>query len=121
MGLFIDGFDADFDQLKIKEISDKYQINREDIGSLTTPNEMTFNNEKLLALLEIVEIIKSKKIPKNKMADFLDNYVNTSLLVSAYQKNFDYYKTNYFYLEHISKEEIKNDLSKLSITKLLII
>ncbi len=112
MCLFIDGFDAGFDQIKIKEIADKYQIDKKDIGILTTPDKMTFNNEKLLALLEIIKNIKQQNIKKNNLSKFLKNYIINSPLILSYKRNFDYYKTNYLHLDHITDDEVKNEIIK---------
>lgn len=108
MSLFIDSFDAGFDQNQIKEAGEQYDMTMNELSILTNPDEMTFNNERILDLIKIVKDIKLKRI-KN---DQLDDFIADSARIAAYRKKYDYYKSNYLHIEHITDEEIKNEITK---------
>ncbi|NTU98694.1 helix-turn-helix transcriptional regulator, partial [Candidatus Falkowbacteria bacterium] len=106
MALFIDAFDSGFDHKKINEIAARYSFSLDEVGLLTTPFEMTFNNERQLELFELVAAYKKQKKYK-KVADFVDK--NTDAV--AYRKKFGYYKSNYCYVKSISPEEQAADIA----------
>lgn len=106
--LFIDGFDTGLDQQKIREAAKKYDLTVEEIGVLTTPSEITFNNKRLFDLLNTVKIATTKNLDIKKLANFIQN----NSLVKRYIKNFDYYKSNYAQIKHISLDEIKEEIKK---------
>lgn len=72
--LFIDTFDAGKDQEEIKKIKEKYDLPLEEVSILSTPVQMTFTNERQLAIYKIAELILAKKInakSQKSLADFL--------------------------------------------------
>jgi hypothetical protein len=60
LSLFIDGFDPGYDQQKIKEISKRYNLTHDEISALTTPTELTYNNDRQLRLLSLIDKAGSK-------------------------------------------------------------
>lgn len=106
MSMFIDAFDAGFDQQKIKEIAEQYHFTLEEISLLSTPAEMTFNNERLLALYELVIQFKRQK----KTISVVE-FVKTNTDAIAYRKKFDYYKSNYSFVKHITVEEQAEEIA----------
>jgi phosphohistidine swiveling domain-containing protein/DNA-binding Xre family transcriptional regulator len=115
--VFIDSFDPGFDQKKIDEIALQNKLTKEDVVILTTPVEMTFNNERTFLLLEIIKKIKKKKIKFKNLDKFLENFVETDLQIKDYKIKFDYYKSNYASVEHITKNEIIKEVKKYLLDK----
>jgi phosphohistidine swiveling domain-containing protein/DNA-binding Xre family transcriptional regulator len=112
LSLFIDSFDMGFDRDEIKRIADEYKFSIEEISVLTTPAEMTFNNERLLEMCEL-----AKKFEKSGMT--AQKFVETDRDAGAYRKKYDYYKSSYAFEEHISNDEVVNDLKRYSKNKKL--
>ncbi len=100
ISLFIDAFDSGFDQKKIGEIAKRYGLSLDEVGLLTTPFEMTFNNDRQLELFELVAAFKKQKKHKDALS-----FVNNSPEAISYRKKFGYYKSNYCYVKSISAEE----------------
>lgn len=115
--IFIDSFDPGFDQKKIKEIAEQNNLSKEEISILTTPAELTFNNERVLALLEIIKKVERRKFFADKLDAFLKNFVEFDSQVEKYRLNFDYYKSNYAVIEHITDQEIIDEIKKYLIEK----
>ncbi|MFA6227020.1 MAG: PEP-utilizing enzyme [Candidatus Paceibacterota bacterium] len=110
MSLFIDSFDAGFDVKKTEEIKRQFALTAEEVSTLTTPEVMTFNNERLLKLYEIV-----KKIIKNKLQQKpakIKEYLSRSKDVAKYILDFDYYKSNYAHMNHITLDEIFDEVEQ---------
>ena len=107
--LFLDTFDIGFDFEKIAEISNKYSFSKEEVEVLTTPCELTFNNERELELLGIAKQLKRRK--KAEVSDIRE-FVEKDPAVREYRLKFDYYKSNYANVEHISLDEIAEQLSR---------
>ncbi len=99
--LFIDAFDTGIDQEKITEIAKEYGLAKKDVEVLTTPTEMTFADEQKFALLQLVKLGEYKNVQK----------------IDAYRKKFDYYKSNYTHIQHISNEEIEGEVKKYLLDK----
>lgn len=112
-GLFIDAFDAGFDQQEIKQIAKQYDLTIDEVATLTTPADMTYNNEREYRVLKIVKKILDEGIPKTGLEKFLLNYVQKSSEVKEYILDFDYYKSNYAVIEHIAYAEIVKELKIL--------
>lgn len=106
--VFIDSFDPGLDQEEINNIANKHNFSKEEIGILTTPSRMTFNNERLLALLNIIGALFNKKITQEKLNDFVEN----DPAIKQYTKCFDYYKSNYSFIRQITEEEIIEEINK---------
>lgn len=109
--LFIDAFDTGVDQELIAEIATKYALNKKDIEVLTTPAHMTFADERKYALFTFIKntigtinIDDSEKLTKilEKNKETLDDY----------RRKFDYYKSNYIHIKHISFEETREEIKK---------
>lgn len=109
LSMFIDAFDPGYDQQKIKQIAEKLGLNHEEVSALTTPVELTYNNERRLRLLAIVDKIRSKSLDKKG----LEKYLQSSHEVSKYIKDFDFYKSNYSTVDHISEQEAKEEITQL--------
>lgn len=115
---FIDVFDAGVDKEKIKELAKRYGFSTEEISILTTPTEMTFINEKKLALLSLAKKIKPSG--QSSRDGYLEKLVETRADFKKYRKDFDYYQTNYVTIKHLTTKEIVKELKKyLSDKKLL--
>lgn len=112
LSLFIDCFDGGFDYQEIDKIADKYKLTHEEIAILTTPKQMTFINEKELELLEIVKELKKKKSQIKNLSEYLDEFAATSDQVKTYIKKYDYFRSNYAHIEHITVQEVKDELLK---------
>ncbi|MFB6226183.1 MAG: PEP-utilizing enzyme [Candidatus Paceibacteria bacterium] len=105
VSLFIDSFDAGYDQKKIDEIKDRYGLNSEEVERLTTPREMTFKNKRLLTLLELIEDFE-----KQNKYETIEEFVGGSDKVDDYIKTFDYYKSGYANIEHITKKDVIEEM-----------
>lgn len=103
--LFIDSFDPGKDQEEIKKIKEKYNFELEEIGVLTTPVQMTFSNEREYRFLKLVELAIQNKIQVDS-DKIIDKFVKTEPAVQQYKKQFDYYKSNYYSINHISDDDI---------------
>lgn len=100
-GIFIDVFDPGYDVEKIEEIKKQHKLTDGEVVQLTTPEQMTFGNERTLKLLEIVKKLSKKKMTKDQLVRF----VHTSEEVQEYIKDFDYYRSNYAHVNHITEDE----------------
>ncbi len=96
----IDAFDAGFDQLEIKKISDRYKLSTEEIYTLITPTELTFNNEKKLDLMKIANNLQHQTKRQIKAA------LQSSPLVTEHIKKFSYYKSNYARYNPLTRDEV---------------
>lgn len=118
--IFIDGFDSGYDFQKISEIGEKNKFSSEEIRILTTPKDLTFSNERILMLLAIAKKIARKKINPEMLDRFLNNMIETDPQIRMYRQAFDFYKSNYAHVEHITDQEIKADLKKYLLDKQLL-
>lgn len=103
ISIFIDSFDAGFDSEEINRIAKKHGITKEDASVLSSPSEHTFNAERHIAFLEL-----AKKYLRKKPATLKDIQCDPAVLI--YQKNFEWYKTNYSFVHHVSFQEIYDEL-----------
>ncbi len=108
--LFIDSFDAGVDQQLIQTIAAEYHFTAEETAILTTPEGMTFHQERLLMLVNIAkrwsrhhEAVHEKK---------LRAFVQTDPEVALYRKTFDYMHSNYASVRHITEDEVYEDILK---------
>jgi len=76
---------------------------------LTTPHHMTFNNERLLSLLHLVQKVSRQKNidSKNKLLNFFSGLPE----LKKYIVDFDYYKSNYSFINHILIEDVVDEVS----------
>lgn len=100
--LFIDAFDAGFDQAEIRRIADQYDLSIEEISALTNPVELTYSNERIIDLIKLSYGCKSLKNVRKYVAGNED--------VARYIKNYDYYKSNYAFMEHITRDEVTKEI-----------
>lgn len=109
--LFIDAFDTGFDQEKINEVAKEFNFGKGEIEILTTPPEMTFADERKYALLSVIKnfLSSGRKASRERLGVLIEK--NKSEL-GQYRKKFDYYKSNYAYIKHISSEEIESEIRK---------
>jgi len=106
-GLFIDFFDAGYDIKKISEIQNNFGFTDSEVVTLTTSIQMTFGNERLLRLFEIMKKIVRRKI--STKTEIL-KYIQASPEINEYIKNYDYVKSNYSIINHLSLDEITNEI-----------
>ncbi|MBI4268321.1 helix-turn-helix domain-containing protein [Candidatus Uhrbacteria bacterium] len=103
MSIFIDSFDAGFDSAEIDRITHQYGITKEDASVLASPAEHTFNAERQIAALQV-----AKKYLRRKIFSLAELRKDASVL--EYKTSFDWYKTNYAFANHISFEEIFDEI-----------
>jgi phosphohistidine swiveling domain-containing protein len=105
--LFIDSFDAGYDQEKIEEVADEYNLSQEEITILTTPREMTFEKERKLELLKLTQRYRNQE-----QFDNVDEFCKNSQYVKDYITKFNYHKSTYANIEHISVTEVVSEMKK---------
>jgi phosphoenolpyruvate synthase/pyruvate phosphate dikinase/DNA-binding Xre family transcriptional regulator len=110
--LFIDSFDAGFDQKEIKRLSDQCKITAEEAVVLTTPQELFIDRERKLALLTIALSLARKHTGKGDRQKFLKDFVAKSSEISDYKRRFDFYQSNYAVYQPITDAEIVAELEK---------
>lgn len=109
LSLFIDVFDSGFDVQKIKEIQLKFNLSDDEVSTLTNPDKMTFNNERILSLLKIVKkVSKHQSSIKNKKD--LKTLVYSLPEIHDYILDFDYYQSNYSFIKHITLDDIVDEI-----------
>jgi phosphoenolpyruvate synthase/pyruvate phosphate dikinase len=106
--LFIDSFDAGFDQEEIGRIAAKHNLNIEEIGILTTPSTLAFTSERKLHLLQIAQELREKE--PEASSERVAAFVEESQSVKTYIKHFDYYRSNYGYVQHITFQEVAEEI-----------
>lgn len=110
LSLFIDAFDIGFDVEKTAEIKERYRLSDNEVTLLTTPEEMPFVNERLLRLLGIVQKI-ARRAPFSRAQ--LEKIVRTSADIRNYMSDYDYYKSNYSHISHITENEVVEEVGSL--------
>jgi len=108
--LFIDAFDVGFDTDAIRSIAKQYTFSPKEVAILTTPEQMTFANERKLALLRIAKKIL-RGSPKNKK-ELQKRFQKHQEEISSYIQDFDYYKSNYAHVKHISEQEVEKEIEQ---------
>ncbi len=93
--LFIDAFDAGFDQKEIKKIQAEYTLSDEDVLTLTTPKDLLFSQEYELGLLRLAS--QSKVSPQD---------------IQKFIEDFDWIKSSYANASHLSELEIVSEIQK---------
>jgi len=106
--LFIDTFDAGYDVEQIEHIKNKNGFNDEEVAILTTPERMTFNNERVLALLSLMKELSKKGVPETK--EEIRDALAHSKTYTGYVLDFDYYKSNYAHIEYITADETADEI-----------
>ena len=84
--LFIDSFDAGFDQKEIKRLSDERNISAEEAVVLTTPQELFIDRERKLALLTIAQSLARKHTGKGERKKFLKDFTAKSSEINEYKR-----------------------------------
>ncbi len=115
--LFIDSFDPGFDQEEITRIAEKHGLSKEEVGVLTTPTNLTFTNERLLQLLEIIRPLFRKKLGKDQLKSFVTQYVQEDPGIRKHIRDYDYYKSNYAFIRHVTNEEVIAEIEKYLLDK----
>lgn len=105
--LSIDAFDAGYDQEKIDEVANKYDFSNQEVQTLITPRQLTFKNRRLLSMLKIVKSYKEQDDHET-----VEEFCEGSSEVRDYMKKFDYHKSSYANVEHITKEEVIDEIEK---------
>jgi len=98
--VFLDAFDAGFDQAEIKKLTERYALSTEEVYTLITPVELTFNNEKKLDLMRLAQDLKRQsKRPTGSL-------LRENPLVAEHIRKFSYYKSNYARFNPLTREEV---------------
>jgi len=113
--MFIDCFDPGFDQEEIKRIAEKYSFDIDEVAALTTPTELTFNNEGQLSLLKAIKPLIGVGARDKKIEEFIDKNPK----IQEHIKNFDYSNTNYAHNDPITKEKLLKEIKKYTGNKKL--
>lgn len=116
--LFIDAFDTGVDQEKIAQVADKYGLTKAEIQVLTTPLELTFADERKLALLSIAKSLVAgrREVTVEGIEEFVQKHATE---IERYRKQFDYHKSNYVDIKHITLDEVREELEKYAKDKAL--
>ncbi|MEK7202315.1 MAG: PEP-utilizing enzyme [Patescibacteria group bacterium] len=104
--LFIDAFDTGVDQERINQIAKEKNLDKKSVEVLTMPVEMTFADERKYAFLSLIE---DASISTKDAEKFLGKNKDA---IEQYRKKFDYYKSNYTHIKHITLEEMKDEANK---------
>ncbi len=100
--LFIDAFDAGYDEEQIKKIARAHKLNIEEISILTTPEEKGFAKERLYEFLKILNTRFRKEQSVSKIADSLD--------IKKYIKKFGWYLSTYALRKPIQQEQLVQEI-----------
>jgi phosphoenolpyruvate synthase/pyruvate phosphate dikinase len=116
--LFIDAFDTGVDQEKIAKIAEEYGFTKQEVQVLTTPIEPTFADERKFALLSLIKsfVGRQREVTKENIDSFMKR---NSVAIEKYCRQFDYHKSNYVDIKHITLDEIFNEIDKYSKDRLL--
>lgn len=110
LSLFIDAFDVGFDVEKTTEIKERHCLSDAEVAVLTTPEDMPFVNKRLFRLLSIVQkIARRGDLSKGE----LEKIVHTSPDIRDYIADYDYYKSNYSHISHITEAETVEEIQNL--------
>jgi phosphohistidine swiveling domain-containing protein/DNA-binding Xre family transcriptional regulator len=96
----IETFDAGYDQEQINKISKRYNLSKEEIEVLTTPEKLTSDDERKLAFLSLIAKWVGKK---ESLSGLIEKDRDK---VEEYKRKFDSYRSNYAEVFHIADEEI---------------
>lgn len=107
--LFIDAFDTGVDHEKIIEISKAHGFTQKEMEILTTPSQLTFFDERKLAFLELMKKLNpSEALHDDKaMEQFLKKHERH---IFDYRTTFDYYRSTYAQLRHITLEDVAEQI-----------
>lgn len=106
--LFIDSLDAGVDQKLIRTIVERYKFTPDEVAILTTPEGMTFHQERLLMLTSMAKRWARRRDSLN--AKSLRTFVQTDPEVALYRKTFDYTHSNYALVRHMTEDEVYEDI-----------
>ncbi len=110
--LFLDVFDAGVDRKQIDRIATLHTLSIEDIATLTSPEQLTFTQERLLALLELTSAsFFSKKARKSFSKAMLEKWMQQNNEFQTFKKQYEYAGSSYAAAHHASDEEICKELS----------
>jgi len=110
--LFIDSFDPGYDLEETNKIKERYGFSNDEVVVLTTPEQLTFNNEKQLDLLKIIKPIIKKKLPTDKRDSFLKQFVKSDPEIQRHKRQFDYTKSSYTVVSSITEAELVEEIKK---------
>lgn len=112
IGLFIDTFDPGFDQDMINKIAKQNNFSLEEVIVLTTPYELTFDQERKLDLLRIA----SKKTDKKHREQLLSSHANEFDYVKSTYGTFDSYlpTAEKEFKAMIDREEVAKEIKRLT-------
>lgn len=110
--LFIDAFDAGFDQIEIKKIAKEHGFTVEETVALTVPADLSIDRERRLALLEIANMLLKKASVAENLREYLKDFVATSAEIKGYIRKYDYCQSNYGAYRPIKKDDVVAELYK---------
>lgn len=101
--LFIDAFDAGYDEKQIKKIARAHDLSIEEVSILTTPEKKGFAKERLYDLLKILnKFFQNKKADASKIAETLE--------MRKHVKKFDWYLSTYAVRKPTEKGQIIKEI-----------
>ena len=100
----IETFDAGYDQEQIKKIADKNKLKKEEVEILTMPKQLALDDERKLALLNIVAGWLGEK---ESLSELLQRDREE---VEEYKRKFDPFRSNYAEVYHITDEDIISEV-----------
>jgi phosphohistidine swiveling domain-containing protein/DNA-binding Xre family transcriptional regulator len=108
--LFIDCFDAGVDQRLIREITEKYKWSADEVSILTTSEQATFHQERLLVLVGIANRWAQHREAGSARA--LRAFIQTDPEVKAYREAFGYAHSTYMTIGSITEDEVCEDIRR---------
>lgn len=103
---FMEAFDAGFDQAEVKQIGEKFGFDKSEIEILTKSEKLSYDNERKLALLTIINKWVGRKESILKLIN------NNRDEIEVYKRQFDFYRSNYAEVFHMSDSVIKEEAEK---------
>lgn len=110
--LFIDAFDVGTDQEIIRDVASRHGLNTVETGILSTPIEMTFADERRLALLSIVcdTFQYRAHVSGERLRASIKKHADE---VESFRYRFDYYRSNYAHVIRSTPNEILLEMESL--------
>lgn len=109
---WIAAFDAGADDTIITRITRKFGFSHEDAGVLLTPPELPFYDERRMELLRIAKDFLLR-VSADKREEFVQHFVHTHDSITKYMRTYNFYKSNYIRVNHISAEEVEQELLEI--------
>jgi phosphoenolpyruvate synthase/pyruvate phosphate dikinase len=108
MSIFIDSFDFGFDAETIAAIKEKHGFSAEEVAVLTTPAQMTFNDERLLAVLQLTRAFKTAGGKPENLAAFIAQNAGAR----QYLRHYAFCGANYARPGILTAEDLRAEMAK---------